>query len=116
MSTLIVIDQSPYGTWAGREALDMAFSLAAFDQSVSLLFMGAGVNWLRTSQETREIQQKSVEKNLSAAPIFGVEAMYADAAACARYGLELEDMVEGVAIAESSSELLQHYSHTAFAG
>lgn len=116
MSTLIVIDQSPYGTWAGREALDMAFSLAAFDQSVSLLFMGAGVNWLRKSQEAREIQQKSVEKNLSAAPVFGVETMYADAAACARYGLELEDMIEGVAIAESSSELLRHYSHTAFAG
>jgi tRNA 2-thiouridine synthesizing protein C len=116
VSTLIVIDQPPYGTWAGREALDMAFSLAAFDQSVSLLFMGAGVNWLRKSQETSEIGQKSVEKNLSAAPIFGVEAIYADAAACVRYGLTLEDMVAGVAMSERSSELLHQYSHTAFAG
>lgn len=51
MSTLIVIDQPPYGSWAGREALDMAFSLAAFDQPVTLLFCGAGVNWLRKGQE-----------------------------------------------------------------
>lgn len=116
MNTLIVIDQPPYGNWAGREALDMAFSLAAFDQSVSMLFMGAGVNWLRKDQETGEIAQKSVEKNLSAAPIFGVETLYADAAACAQYGLTLEDMVAGVALAESSAELLQQHTHTAFAG
>ena len=57
MSTLIIIDQSPYGAWTGREALDMAFSLAAFDQSASLLFTGAGVNWLRQSQEAGGITQ-----------------------------------------------------------
>ncbi|MDO6442411.1 MULTISPECIES: DsrE family protein [unclassified Marinobacter] len=116
MSTLIVIDQPPYGTWAGREALDMAFSLAAFDQSVSLLFTGAGVNWLRKSQKTDGIEQKSIEKNLSAAPIFGVKAMFAEASACARYGLTIENMLAGVAIAENSSNLLHQYSHTAFSG
>lgn len=116
MRTLIIIDQPPYGTWAGREALDMAFSLAAFDQSVSLLFMGAGVNWLRTSQETSGIEQKSVEKNLSAAPIFGVEAIHADTESCAQYGLGLENMVAGVVMTESSAELLHQYTHTAFAG
>lgn len=116
MDTLMVIDQPPYGSWAGREALDMAFSLAAFDQSVALLFTGAGVNWLRKHQDTREIEQKSVEKNLSAAPIFGVEAIYADAKACKEYGLGLENMVKGVAIAENSSELIRQHSHTAFAG
>ena len=112
----MVIDQPPYGTWAGREALDMAFSLAAFDQSVSLLFMGTGVNWLRKSQKTGGIEQKSIEKNLSAAPIFGVEAMYAEASACARYGLTVENMVPGVAIVKNSSDLLHQYSHTAFSG
>jgi len=116
VSTLIVIDQSPYGTWAGREALDMAFSLAAFDQNVSLLFTGAGVNWLRRHQETGEIEQKSVEKNLSAAPVFGVETIYADATSCARFGLKPEDMVAGVALSENSSELLHQHSHTTFAG
>lgn len=116
MSTLIMIDQSPYGTWAGREALDMAFSLAAFDQSVSLLFTGAGVNWLRKAQTTSKIEQKSVEKNLSAAPIFGVKAIYADARACAQYGLGRDNMLAGVAMAENSAELLHEHTHTAFAG
>lgn len=116
MSTLIVIDQPPYGSWVGREALDMVFSLAAFDQSVALLFTGLGVNWLRKPQQAEEIQQKSVEKNLSAAPVFGVEAMYADATACAEYGLVQDQMVAGIVITESSSELMRQYSHTVFAG
>lgn len=116
MSTLIVIDQAPYESWAGREALDMAFSLAAFDRSVSLFFTGAGVNWLRKAQETSGIEQKSVEKHLSAAPIFGVEAMHADAAACARFGLTPENMVAGASLAQNSAELMHQYTHTAFAG
>ncbi len=116
MSTLIVIDQPPYGSWAGREALDMAFSLAAFDQPVALLFTGAGVNWLRASHATAGIKQKSVEKNLSAAPVFGVEALYADSAACDLYGLTLSTMMPGVTISEHTSELIRSHKHTAFAG
>ena len=50
MTTLIVIDQPPYGSWAGRDALDMTFSLAAFDQPAAMLFLGAGVNWLCKGQ------------------------------------------------------------------
>ncbi|MGO1461027.1 MAG: DsrE family protein [Marinobacter sp.] len=116
MSTLIVIDQPPYGTWVGREALDMAFSLAAFDQPVSLFFTGTGVNWLRKNQNTNEIEQKSVEKNLSAAPIFGVSSIYADASACAQYGLTQEDMLAGVAMIRNSTELLHQHTLTTFAG
>ena len=50
MTTLIVIDQPPYGSWTGREALDMTFSLAAFDQPAAMLFLGAGVHWLCKGQ------------------------------------------------------------------
>lgn len=116
MSTLIMIDQPPYGSWSGREALDMAFSQAAFDQPVSLLFTGAGVNWLRVSHATTGIGQKSVEKNLSAAPVFGVEALYADSASCDLYGLTGETMMAGVTVSEHTSELIRTHEHTAFAG
>ena len=116
MSTLIMIDQPPYGTWTGREALDMAFSLAAFDQPASLLFTGAGVNWLRQAQEAGSIGQKSVQKNLSAAPIFGIEAILADRSACDTYGLDESSMIDGVALVDSDSGLISDYDHTAFAG
>jgi tRNA 2-thiouridine synthesizing protein C len=116
MTTLIIIDQPPYGSWEGREALDMAFSLAAFDQPVSLLFCDAGVNWLRKGQNAAGVQQKSVEKNLAAAPIFGVEALLADRAACAQYGLDQNNLLDQVTLADPGPELTARFDHVTFAG
>ncbi|MEX2475581.1 DsrE family protein [Marinobacter sp.] len=116
MSTLIIIDQPPYGSWEGREALDMAFSLAAFDQPVSLLFCGLGVNWLRKGQDAAKVQQKSVERNLAAAPIFGVEALLADRHACDQYGLSETAMLDHASTTDFGPELVSHFDHIAFAG
>lgn len=116
MSTLIIIDQPPYGGWAGREALDMAFSLAAFDQPVSLLFVGAGVNWLRKDQNASAIEQKSVEKNLAAAPVFGIEEILADRDSCERYSLAGPELTDGVTLTDANADLLAQFSRTAFAG
>ncbi len=116
MSTLIVIDQPPYGSWAGREALDMVFSLAAFDQPAALLFTGAGVNWLRQQQAPDAIGQKSVEKNLSAAPVFGVEEIFADQASCQRFDLGPDNLVSGVTLAANLQAVLNAHRHVTFAG
>lgn len=88
---LIVIDSPPYGDWRGREALDMAFSLAAFDRPVALLFRGEGVNWLRPGQEGFAINQKTVSRNLGAARMFGVAGLYADSEALARFAVANPD-------------------------
>lgn len=84
---LFVIDRAPYGDWSGREALDMAFSAAAFDQSVALMFTGAGVHWLRDGQQPAAIEQKTASRNLSAAALFGIEALYADQASLDRFNI-----------------------------
>jgi len=111
METLVIISQAPYGNWSGRESLDMALSLAAFDQPVALLFSGEGVNWLRKSQQAEAVHQKSVEKNLSAAPIFGVTSLMADRQACDRFGLQEATMMSGVTLADLNSDLLRQYGH-----
>ena len=116
MTTLIVIDQAPYGSWTGREALDMVFSLAAFDQPAALLFIGAGVAWLRASQNAAGIGQKTVEKNLSAAPLFGIETIFAEQAACERFLSGPDKKVNGVTLAASVKDLLDQYDHVVFAG
>lgn len=84
-TVLIVIDRPAYGDWHGREALDMALSLAAFDRPVAVLFRGEGVHWLRPGQNAGVIDQKTVSRNLSAATLFGVEALYADRSTLARF-------------------------------
>lgn len=116
MANLIIIDQPPYGSWDGREALDMAFSLAAFDQPVTLMFCGAGVNWLRKGQNAARIDQKSVEKNLAAAPIFGVDALLVDIQACHDYGLSETDLLDGASLTDFGPELTERFDHVAFAG
>ncbi|MBY6032408.1 DsrE family protein [Marinobacter daepoensis] len=116
MSTLIIIDQSPYGSWAGREALDMTFSLAAFDQPAALLFVGPGVHWLCQGQNADNLGQKSVEKNLSAASMFGVEDILADAGSCARYNLAIEHLISGTTLVESIRDTIAGYNQVVFAG
>lgn len=111
MKTLVIINQAPYGDWGGREALDMAFSLAAFDQPVALLFTGDGVNWLRREQEAAAISQKAVDRNLAAATIFGVTALYADHQSCHRFGLDQHTMITGITLADISADLLGEYDH-----
>lgn len=107
-SHLIVIDSPPYGDWRGREALDMAFSLAAFDRPVALLFRGEGVNWLRPGQEGAAIDQKTVSRNLGAARMFGVEALYADSSALARFAVTSPD--PEVTSVEPDSEFYRRFS------
>ncbi len=101
MTLLIVIDRSPYGDWRGREALDMAFSLAAFDQPVALLFAGAGVNWLRPGQDGSALAQKTLSKQLQAAAIFGIDQLLVDRQAMDEYSLsqgQLEPAAEPVSL------------------
>ncbi|MFW5824225.1 MAG: DsrE family protein [Marinobacter sp.] len=85
---LIVIDTPPYGDWRGREALDMALSLAAFDRPVALLFRGPGVHWLRPGQEGEALGQKTVSRNLGAARMFGVTQVFADRAGLDRFNVQ----------------------------
>ncbi|OZB05285.1 MAG: sulfur reduction protein DsrE [Marinobacter sp. 34-60-7] len=116
MTTLIVVDQAPYGSWNGREALDMALSLAAFDQPVALLFTGPGVNWLRAGQNPALIEQKSVEKQLGAAGIFGVEALYADQTACQRFQLAADDLMPGITPCDNAAAVISQHQRVLFAG
>lgn len=111
MRTLIVIDRSPYTDWHGRESLDMAFALAAFDQPISLLFQEAGVNWLRSGHDAAAVGQKNVEKTLSAASLFGVEAVYADQPSIERYGIDCQAAPAPVTLVEDCAEIISAHDH-----
>lgn len=111
VNALVIINQAPYGSWSGREALDMALSLAAFDQSAALLFTGDGVNWLRKGQEAGAVSQKSVDRNLAAASIFGVSELLADHQSCHRFGLDSTTMIDGITMANINADLLGAYQH-----
>lgn len=111
METLIVIDHSPYSTWLGRDSLDVGFALAAFDQSVSLLFTGAGVYWLLQDQHGEAVSQKTLTKQLAAVGLFGIEALLVDEQACNEAGLAEADLVSDIRMVQESPELYRRYQH-----
>lgn len=85
---LLVCRQPPYGNALARAALDMALAAAAFEQRVSLLFMGDGVWQLQRGQDGVAICQKDFDRQLAALPLYDVSTIYVDAEALKQRGME----------------------------
>lgn len=75
MRYLFILTQSPYQSSLAREALDFALASAAFNQQVSLLFMGDGVFQLLADQQSQS-GKKNIEKTLSSLALFDIESVY----------------------------------------
>lgn len=89
---LIVCRRPPYGESFAREALDVAMAAAAFNQNIALLFLDAGVTVLAKNQFSDGIQEKSLEKQFAALPLYDVTELYVDANALQQYGLADDDL------------------------
>jgi len=111
MDTLVVIDQPPYSDWRGRESLDIGFALAAFDQNVSLFFTGPGVYWLLDRQQGEALGQKTLTRQLSAAPMFGVEQLLFDPEACRTAGLDEASLIDQAQPADDPAAMYRRYHH-----
>lgn len=71
---LIIIKSSPYAGRQSHEILEAVMSLALFEVEHRVVFFEQGVSWLLPGQ--RPEQQKSLEKQLSALPIYGSEDLF----------------------------------------
>ncbi|KUM34307.1 sulfurtransferase complex subunit TusC [Pseudomonas sp. EpS/L25] len=90
-STLVITRQPALGGLAPREALDIVLAGGAFELPLALLFAGPGVTQL-LAVDSATLEQKDLSANLSALPLFGVEAIYAEAAALQRLGITPEQL------------------------
>lgn len=108
---LIIFRHPPYGESFAREALDVALAAAAFDQPVALLFFGDGVTQLLNAQNSHAINEKSLEKQLSALPLYDINTIYVDAHALQQRGFSLADLslpAQPVGDSEINSLLASH--------
>ncbi|WP_320824973.1 DsrE family protein [Reinekea sp.] len=71
---LIIIKQSPYQGRQSHEILEAIMSLALFDIDHRVVFFEQGISWLFAQQAPAD--QKSLEKQLSALPLYGSEQLY----------------------------------------
>jgi len=110
---LLLIRHSPYGSSLARASIDVALAAAAFDQALSLLFVGDGVLQLVPTQDTEAQGVRNLGKLLSSLPLYDIEQVYVDAEAANRYQLELTDApLHTVALdREAMARLLDNHDH-----
>ncbi|MDP7591250.1 MAG: sulfurtransferase complex subunit TusC [Litorilituus sp.] len=75
-SLAILNSKAPYGTTAGKDALDIALIFGSFEQDVSLFFQGDGVWQLINSQDGEIISVRDYLKTFSAFEFYDIENIY----------------------------------------
>ncbi|HCD9751051.1 sulfurtransferase complex subunit TusC [Pseudomonas aeruginosa] len=110
-SLLIISRQSPWSGPSAREALDIALAGGAFDLPVGMLFLDDGAFQLAPSQHPAHLQQKDLQANLQALPMFGVDDLYVSARSLRERGLAEERLALAVEVLDDQAlrDLLQRY-------
>lgn len=84
--------KAPYGTVYALESLEVVLIGAAFDQDVSLAFIGDGVYQLTKGQNTKAIGQKNFSPVYMALGDYDVNKIYVEKESLEERGLTLEDL------------------------
>ena len=105
---LLVFEQAPHESVSVREGLDLAMLAASFEQQVTVLFEGAGVNCLRPDQQADEILLPNYARGFGALADFGIERMVANADDFKTYQLDSSKTICPVELL-SANELNELY-------
>ncbi len=89
---LVVMTKSPYGNQTAREALDAVLTAAAFEQPLTLLFLGDGVFQLLSGQDTTAVQLKNLATTLPVLPMYDVENICVDADSLRQRGIDNDEL------------------------
>lgn len=85
--------RAPYGTIYALESLEVVLIGAAFDQDVSLAFIGDGVYQLKADQDSSEAAQKNFSPIYQALGDYDVTKLYVEKESLDERGLTLEDLM-----------------------
>jgi tRNA 2-thiouridine synthesizing protein C len=84
--------KAPYGTVYALESLEVVLIGAAFDQDVSLAFIGDGVYQLAKGQDSKGIGQKNFSPTYAALGDYDVNKIYVEKESLEERGLSLDDL------------------------
>ncbi|MDC1436042.1 sulfurtransferase complex subunit TusC [Gammaproteobacteria bacterium] len=90
---LIIIRQAPYSSLLPGAALDVLLTAAAFEQPITLLFMGEGVQHLLSAQNSTGSGMKNISKALPSLELYEVDQVFMEKDALANRKLENEKLV-----------------------
>ena len=95
---LYVNRKAPYGTIYALEALEVVLIGAAFEQDVSLAFLGDGVYQLVKGQNTKGLEVKNFSPTFGALEDYDVTKLYVEEEALQARGLSVADLVVPVEV------------------
>lgn len=90
---LFVMRHFPHQSRHVQEALDQLLTAAAFDRSVSVLFIDDGVYQLKSTQNPQAIGLKNTAAICSALPLYGVTDLFVEVESLHASGLSEEDLI-----------------------
>ena len=90
---LFILRHPPQPGSAGLETLDMIMTVAAFDQSVRVLFLDDGVFLLKPGQHPYNTDLKPTAPLLAALEIYDVEGLWAEEESLSERGLAVSDLI-----------------------
>jgi len=99
---LFVLRRAPNNGNHLQEMLDMILTTAAFDQSVSLLFMDDGVLQLRRGQNPEALGLKDTSAIFSVLEIYDVQELYVENESLSARGLNKDDLLLPVELLDRS--------------
>lgn len=100
---LYVNRKAPYGTIYALESLEVVLIGAAFEQDVSLAFLGDGVFQLAKGQDTKAMEVKNFSPTFRALEDYDVTKLYVEKEALEARGLTEADLVVPVQVMESAA-------------
>jgi len=107
---LYVNRKAPYGTIYALESLEVVLIGAAFEQDVSLAFLGDGVFQLVKGQDTKALEVKNFSPTFGALEDYDVTKLYVEEEALQARGLSAADLVVPVQVVSTQrmAEIMEH--------
>jgi len=99
---LYVNRRAPYGTIYALESLEVVLIGAAFEQDVSVAFIGDGVYQLAKGQDTRGLAVKNFSPAFGALEDYDVSKLYVDRESLLARGLNEDDLLVPVKVVSAS--------------
>jgi len=98
-----VLRHAPHGTIYTYEGLEMILIMAAYEQDLSVAFIGDGVYALKKGQDTGAIGIKGFSRTFMALDGYDVEKLYVDKISLEERGLGEDDLIVGVEVMSSEN-------------
>ncbi len=93
-----VMRRAPHGSIYTYEGLEMILIMAAYEQDLSVAFIGDGIYALKKDQDTAGIGIKGFSKTFMALDGYDVEKLYVDKASLEERGLTEDDLLVDVEV------------------